>query len=49
MQRLSGKVAIVTGSSGGIGRATALELAKEGADIVVQYRTSQSEAKELAG
>ena len=48
MSRLSNKVAIVTGSSGGIGRATALEFAKEGADVVVQYRTRQSEAKEIA-
>jgi 3-oxoacyl-[acyl-carrier protein] reductase len=48
MSRLSGKVAIVTGSSGGIGRATALEFAKEGADVVVHYRLRQSEAKEVA-
>ena len=45
---LSGKVAIVTGSSGGIGRATALEFAKEGADVVLQYRSNQSEAQQLA-
>jgi 3-oxoacyl-[acyl-carrier protein] reductase len=48
MLRLSGKVAIVTGSSGGIGRATALELAKEGADIVLQYQSRPSEAEKLA-
>ena len=34
-QRLSGKVAIVTGSAHGIGKATALRLANEGADIIV--------------
>ena len=48
MSRLSDKVAIVTGSSGGIGRATALEFAKEGADVVVQYRVRQPEAKGVA-
>src|SRR3972149_4493316 len=48
MSRLSDKVAIVTGSSGGIGRATALEFAKEGADVVVQYRVRQPEAEGVA-
>jgi len=48
MPRLSGKVAIVTGSSGGIGRAAALEFAKEGADIVLQYRSREAEAKVVA-
>jgi citronellol/citronellal dehydrogenase len=37
--KLEGKVAIVTGSSRGIGKAIALELAREGADIVVAART----------
>ena len=48
MSRLSGKVAIVTGSSGGIGRATALELAREGANVVLQYGSKQSEAQQTA-
>ena len=48
MPRLSGKVAILTGSSGGIGRATAIEFAKEGADLVLQYRARKAEAEELA-
>ncbi len=39
---LEGKVAIVTGSSRGIGKAVALQLAAEGADIVVAARTEQS-------
>ena len=47
MARLSGKVAIITGSSGGIGRATAIVFAREGADVVVHYRSKESEAREL--
>lgn len=36
---LTGKVAIVTGGSGGIGRAIAVGLAKHGSDVVVAART----------
>jgi 3-oxoacyl-[acyl-carrier protein] reductase len=38
MQRLAGKVAIVTGSSSGIGKAIALKFGKEGAKVVVAAR-----------
>ncbi len=48
MSRLSGKVAIVTGASGGIGRATALEFANQGADIVLHYMSRITEAKAVA-
>ena len=45
VQHLSGKVAIVTGASRGIGRATALALASEGANIVVNYASSGAAAE----
>ena len=35
--KLEGKVALITGSDSGIGRGTAIEFAKEGADVVVHY------------
>lgn len=43
-----GKIALVTGSSRGIGRAIALKLASEGADVFVHYRSSQKGADEVA-
>jgi len=47
---LEGKVAVITGASRGIGRATALELAREGADVVIVSRSKdvlEAAAKEL--
>jgi 3-oxoacyl-[acyl-carrier protein] reductase len=44
---LSGKKAVVTGGSRGIGRATAILLAEAGADIAVHYRTNDQAALEV--
>jgi 3-oxoacyl-[acyl-carrier protein] reductase len=44
---LRGKGAIVTGGSLGIGQAIALELAREGANVAVNYRRHDKEAKEV--
>ena len=52
-QQLSGKVAVVIGGAGGVGRATARMLAEAGATVVVTYRPGKPEAgdflKELPG
>ncbi len=43
---LAGKIALITGSGQGIGRATAQRLAQAGADIVINYRSNTSAAEE---
>ena len=45
--KLENKVAIVTGGSGGIGQGLCDRLAREGAKIVINYRSSEDEAKEV--
>lgn len=45
---LDKKVSLVTGSSRGIGRAIALELARHGSDVVINYRKREEEARKVA-
>jgi len=47
MSNLHGRLAIVTGSSRGIGRAIAVELARRGADVVINYHTNAAAAQDV--
>ncbi|HLG24949.1 MAG TPA: 3-oxoacyl-[acyl-carrier-protein] reductase [Candidatus Nanoarchaeia archaeon] len=46
---LSGKIALVTGASRGIGKAIAIELAKHNAHVIVNYSSNQKDAEEVVG
>ena len=48
MSSLEGRLALVTGAGRGIGRAIALDLARCGADVVVNYGRSRQQAEEVA-
>lgn len=47
MKNIAGKVALVTGASRGLGRAIALALAGAGADVALNYRERDDDAKEV--
>jgi glucose 1-dehydrogenase len=46
-QRLAGKLALVTGSSRGIGRAIVLRFAQEGADVAINYSRDEAPARDV--
>src|SRR5437899_6538778 len=45
---LGGKTALVTGASKGIGRGIALELAKRGCDVAINYHSDRARAEQIA-
>jgi NAD(P)-dependent dehydrogenase (short-subunit alcohol dehydrogenase family) len=46
--KLEGKAALITGADSGIGRAVALAFAREGADVIIAYHTSDEDARDSA-
>src|SRR5688572_14974977 len=49
MAKLEGKVAVVTGASKGIGASIAVQLAREGAAVIVNYASSKAGADRVVG
>jgi NAD(P)-dependent dehydrogenase (short-subunit alcohol dehydrogenase family) len=48
MNKLDGKIALVTGASRGLGKGIALVLAEQGCEVVVNYRSRKAEAEKVA-
>lgn len=48
-KKLQDKVAIITGGDSGIGRAVAVHFAREGADVVIVFRSEKEDAEETKG
>ena len=46
-KQLEGCVAVITGASLGIGRSTAIAMGRAGANVVVNYRSSEKEAQQV--
>jgi NAD(P)-dependent dehydrogenase (short-subunit alcohol dehydrogenase family) len=46
--KLTGRKAIITGGDSGIGRAVAIDFAREGADVLISYLNEEEDAKETA-
>ncbi|MEW9920263.1 SDR family NAD(P)-dependent oxidoreductase [Marimonas sp. MJW-29] len=49
MKDLEGRVALITGSATGLGRSISVKLAERGADVIINYSRSSTEAEETAG
>ena len=47
MESRNRKIAVVTGGSRGLGRNTALHLARRGVDVILTYRSQRTEAEQV--
>jgi glucose 1-dehydrogenase len=47
MQKLKGQSALITGANSGIGEAVAIEMAKEGASVAINYVTNEINTEKI--